>query len=160
DSDALEQSAFLQHWPSSPHHTAHNRVMAFRERSKFLEKIAPHIGTKFVETRAQYLSGLQPPIVANAAEHAMLRDTRQGIAKQTPAVRIVLRPSSLAGKQLDRFLAGPFATVHVRPEDLWRPLVKQRQQVPQFYGIELNWSGGAEDHVLGVTRYRAKKHKQ
>src|ERR1700730_1791909 len=90
----------------------------------------------------------------------MLGGRWQWIPKQAPAVRIILRPSSLASEKLDRFLPRPFATVHVCSENLRCALVESGQQVPQFYCIELNWSGGAEDHVLGVARYRAKKLQQ
>jgi hypothetical protein len=50
--DAFEKPTLLQHWPGSPHYTAHDRIVTFRERSKVLEKIAADIGTNLVKTRA------------------------------------------------------------------------------------------------------------
>jgi hypothetical protein len=48
----------------------------------------------------------------------------------------------------------------VSSEDLRCALIERGQQVPQFYGRELNWSGGAKKHVLGVARHCSQKHEQ
>ena len=64
------------------------------------------------------------------------------------------------GQEFDRLLAQPFAAIEWRAENLRRGLAQRGQEVPQFYGIELDWRRRAEDDASGIARGLLQKHEK
>lgn len=93
--NALEELALFEHWARSPHDTAHNWGMAFGQHAKFLEKVSSHIVAQLVETRTEYLTRIQSCVVADVSEYSVLGCWWQRIAKEAPAISVILWPWAL-----------------------------------------------------------------
>jgi hypothetical protein len=117
------------------------------KRLEILEEFPTQVGAQFIEPRSEHVCRRKLRVVAHVAKYRVLSSGRQRIAEQPPLRHIGPRPWPLAGQELYRILAHPFAAVGKPAEHRRRALRKRGNQVPQLHCGELNGRCRAEDHI-------------